>query len=85
MYGMVEIKVDELDGIANDVEFANKLLNEQMVFVLPGKCFGIENFIRIVFAAPKSKLRVAYERIKAFCMDHIKPEALERFQAERAF
>lgn len=77
MYGMVEIKVDEFKDITSDVEFANKLLNEQMVFVLPGKCFGIANFVRIVFAAPVSKLRAAYDRIDRFCKDHIKPEHLD--------
>jgi tyrosine aminotransferase len=70
MYGMIEIKVDEFTDISDDVEFANKLLNEQSVFLLPGKCFGITNFVRIVFAAPVGKLRIAYSRIADFCNQH---------------
>lgn len=74
MYGMIEIKVDEFEDIKSDVEFANKLLNEKAVFLLPGQCFGIPNFVRIVFAAPVRKLRTAYTRIGEFCRAHLKKE-----------
>jgi len=72
MYGMIQIKVEEFEDIASDVEFANKLLNEQAVFLLPGQCFGIANFVRIVFAAPVQKLNTAYKRIGEFCRKHAK-------------
>ncbi len=85
MYGMIQIKVEEFADIKSDVEFANKLLNEQGVFLLPGQCFGIENFVRIVFAPPMQKLRAAYGRIADFCRAHViarKPEGEEVKEVE---
>jgi hypothetical protein len=37
MYVMVRVLVDQFSDIANDVDFANMLLAEEAVFVLPGK------------------------------------------------
>jgi tyrosine aminotransferase len=44
-----------------------QLLDEESVFVLPGQCFGMPNFFRIVFAAPREVLEDAYTRIRRFC------------------
>eukprot|EP00920_Eleutheroschizon_duboscqi_P014135 GHVT01032978.1.p1 GENE.GHVT01032978.1~~GHVT01032978.1.p1 ORF type:complete len:156 (+),score=25.91 GHVT01032978.1:174-641(+) len=41
------------------VEFAERLLAEESVFVLPGEIFNIQNFFRIVTAAPIGKLQEA--------------------------
>ena len=76
MYGMIQIKVEQFKDVGSDVEFADKLLNEQAVFLLPGQCFGIPNFVRIVFAAPVQKLNTAYTRIAEFCREHVKDEFL---------
>lgn len=35
-------------GLADDVAFAQQLLEEESVFVLPGACFGKPNYFRIV-------------------------------------
>jgi tyrosine aminotransferase len=45
---------------------------EEAVFVLPGACFGADNFFRVVFTAPVDKLAEAYERIVAFTTAHLK-------------
>jgi tyrosine aminotransferase len=69
LYVMVEM-LPELfrgTGIQDDMDFVQKLLSEEAVFVLPGKCFGIPNFFRIVFSAPRAKLEAAYDRMAAFC------------------
>ena len=74
MYVMVGVDVetafDPASGMKNDVDFAQKLLLEENVFVLPGKCFGVDNFFRVVFTAPKDKLAEAYARIALFCERH---------------
>jgi tyrosine aminotransferase len=67
MYVMVGIEVDVFEGFDNDMSFCQQLLEEESVFVLPGKCFGAPNFFRIVFTAPREKLALAYARIKGFC------------------
>ena len=66
MYVMVGIDVDGL-GVASDVDFAQRLLEEESVFVLPGQCFGTPNYFRIVTCPPLNKLGEAYDRIAAFC------------------
>ena len=72
MYVMVGIDVERFSGgISNDLEFCELLLQEEAVFVLPGKCFGMPNFFRVVFTAPMAKLQQAYSRIAAFCARHV--------------
>ncbi|RHZ47465.1 hypothetical protein Glove_579g20 [Diversispora epigaea] len=70
MYVMVGINIDELKDIKNDVEFSEKLLQEESVMVLPGECFHYPNYVRIVFTSPPEKLREAYDRIKEFFVRH---------------
>lgn len=83
LYVMVEILVDSIDfGRMNgsndsvtenkDVLFANCLLQEQNLFILPGKCFDMPNFIRLVICPPPDVLRDALSRLKFFCEEHKK-------------
>jgi tyrosine aminotransferase len=65
MYVMVGI--DEALCGGDDVVFAQRLLEEESVFVLPGQCFGRTGFFRIVTCPPEDKLGEAYARIAAFC------------------
>lgn len=66
MYVMVGIEVDRLNGIESDVDFAQQLLSEENVFVIPGSCFRMKNFFRVVYSAPTEKLSEAYDRIANF-------------------
>ena len=54
-------------GMTSD-EFANELLKEQKVAVVPGTAFGAsgEGFIRISYAYSLEDLRVALGRVEAF-------------------
>jgi len=72
MYMMVGINTHEFRDIANDLEFAMKLLQEENVFVLPGKIFRCENFVRLVICPPPDKLEIACKRIQEFCFRHRK-------------
>lgn len=72
MYVMVHIQVSHFKDITSDVDFAQHLLTEEGVFVLPSSCFGIKDYFRIVFTAPSHKLKEAYERIGSFCLRHRK-------------
>jgi hypothetical protein len=54
MYAMLQIHVDQLeDSISNDKDFAGQLLQEENIFMLPGSCFGMPNFLRMVTCPPK--------------------------------
>lgn len=66
MYAMVMIDVKKL-GLKDDMEFVEKLLQEEAVFALPGQCFQAPNFIRVVFSAPRDVLAQAFDRIEQFC------------------
>lgn len=69
MYVMVEVDVGLL-GFKDDMEFTEKLMEEESVFVLPGQCFQATNFVRIVFSAPQEVLSDAFFRIRSFCSRH---------------
>lgn len=70
MYLLVEVIPENFVDINNETEFAQKLLEEELVFVLPGTCFGAEGFIRIVICPPIPMLQEACARIAAFCTRH---------------
>eukprot|EP01061_Rhynchopus_euleeides_P000701 TRINITY_DN10514_c0_g1_i1.p1 TRINITY_DN10514_c0_g1~~TRINITY_DN10514_c0_g1_i1.p1 ORF type:complete len:447 (+),score=196.80 TRINITY_DN10514_c0_g1_i1:119-1342(+) len=72
MYCMVGIDLAKFPGFTSEIDFSRELLREQAVMVLPGGCFAIPNYFRIVFTKPKEKLLEAYERIAEFCDKHRK-------------
>ncbi|CAI5736715.1 unnamed protein product [Hyaloperonospora brassicae] len=70
MYAMAKIRTDILTTIKDDLDFTQKLLDEESVFVLPGQCFGMTGYFRIVFSAPHDVLADAYIRLEDFCRRH---------------
>ncbi|CAH0520719.1 unnamed protein product [Peronospora belbahrii] len=65
-----KIRTDILATIKDDLDLTQKLLDEESVFVLPGQCFGIANYFRIVFSAPHEVLADAFIRLAKFCYRH---------------
>jgi tyrosine aminotransferase len=74
MYCMVEVKIDALNGFTDDRDFSAQLLLEENVFVLPGQCFGMKNYFRLVTCPPSLILTEAIERIREFCFRHRKDD-----------
>ncbi|KAJ3339042.1 hypothetical protein HDU91_001079 [Kappamyces sp. JEL0680] len=71
MYLMLQINIEEFKGIADDLDFVEKLAQEEAVLCLPGKCFRCPSpYVRIVFSSPIEKLDEAYQRIRSFCARH---------------
>ena len=56
--------ISRLDGIDNDVQLAEYLLNEAEVALVPGSAFGQEGYLRISFATSMDNLSEALERIE---------------------
>ena len=54
----------------NDLEIVEAMVTEQSVFCLPGKCFNIPNFFRIVLTVPQKFMTEACDRITEFCEEH---------------
>ncbi len=60
-------QIIERKGLANDVEFAEILLGEQGLALVPGSAFGAEGCIRLSFATDKNSLIDALDRLQKFC------------------
>jgi len=73
MYMMVGLKMESFPDIPTELDFVQSLVKEQSVFCLPGKCFNIDNYIRIVLTVPREMIIEACNRIKEFCEKHYKP------------
>jgi arginine:pyruvate transaminase len=65
MFVMIRVDATGRDGL----RFAQELLSEQGVSVLPGVGFGActTNYVRVSLAQPINVLRPAFDRIEAFC------------------
>jgi len=75
MYAMMQVNFDKLDGtMLDDTTFSQVLLREENLIVLPGQCFCMPNYVRLVVCCPSDVLTVALNRIKAFCVRHAKSE-----------
>ncbi|MDP3705724.1 MAG: pyridoxal phosphate-dependent aminotransferase [Legionellaceae bacterium] len=56
----------ERRGFANDIEFAERLLQDVGVALVPGSAFGTEGCIRISFAVSMETLKDAMDRLHRF-------------------
>ena len=63
MYMMVRIDRSRFPGFKSDLQFVERLVAEQSVFCLPGKCFNYPNYVRIVLTVPSALLQEACERL----------------------
>mmetsp|Transcript_9813 Transcript_9813/g.21837 ORF Transcript_9813/g.21837 Transcript_9813/m.21837 type:complete len:269 (+) Transcript_9813:638-1444(+) len=70
MYVLLRINVHLLRDIKDDTVFARMLLTEENLFILPGQCFSIENFVRLVICCPPEMVVQACQRINDFCRRH---------------
>ncbi|CAG0888146.1 unnamed protein product [Darwinula stevensoni] len=73
MYMMVKIDMENFPEFSNEMEFVERLVSEQSVFCLPGKCFDYPNYIRIVLTVPRDQMVEALRRTEAFCLAHHVP------------
>lgn len=56
----------ERRGFANDIEFSDRLLDEEGLALVPGSAFGNEGCIRLSFATSMDILRDAMDRLQRF-------------------
>ncbi|XP_072492613.1 tyrosine aminotransferase [Notamacropus eugenii] len=70
MYLMVRIEMEHFPEFENDVQFSERLIAEQSVVCLPGKCFEYPNFFRVVITVPEVVMLEACSRIQEFCEKH---------------
>ncbi|WWC73240.1 tyrosine aminotransferase [Kwoniella pini CBS 10737] len=70
MYSFVKIEEGAFPALQDDVAFATALYNEQAVFVLPGMCFGMPGYFRVVLGTPADVMLDVIERLQEFCQKH---------------
>lgn len=58
--------IDAMDGIEGDLDFAEKLLVETGVALVPGAAFGLRDHIRFSIATSDENLETAVARIRKF-------------------
>lgn len=58
--------IENMPGINDDMEFAEALLNDKGVAVVPGSAFGLKNHMRLSIATSETNLRNALTRIAEF-------------------
>ena len=73
MYVMFGLRPGAFPAFPSDVEFCQALLAEENVVLLPGACFNMAHFVRVVFCAPLDVLATAFDRVQAFCARHLAP------------
>jgi aspartate aminotransferase len=59
----VQAVIDRMDGIADDIELAEFLLDQAGVALVPGSAFGAPGYVRLSFATGLDTLKSALERI----------------------
>ena len=56
--------IDRLDGINNDVELGEFLLEQAEVALVPGSAFGAKGYMRLSYATSMENLETAIQRLK---------------------
>jgi aspartate aminotransferase len=56
--------IEAMDGVDNDVDFAEKLINDAEVALVPGSAFGLAGYARISFATSMDNLVKAMDRLE---------------------
>ena len=65
LFPRVQHAIERLDGISNDLEFAEYLLEKVGVALVPGSAFGLAGHVRISIATSPRNLDQAIDRIAA--------------------
>jgi aspartate aminotransferase len=58
-------------GITNSLQFAEKLLAEELVAVVPGEAFGTNDHVRISYATSMKELERGLDRIQKFIASRV--------------
>lgn len=70
-YAYPNVSAAFTNGIANSLQFAEKLLAEEFVAVVPGEAFGTNDHIRISYATSMKELERGLDRLARFIGKHV--------------
>jgi aspartate aminotransferase len=63
VFPRVQEMIERLDGVSNDLELAEYLIEQAGVALVPGSAFGLGGHVRISIATSRLNLEKALERI----------------------
>lgn len=72
MYMMVRIDLSQFKDIKSDIEFCQKLLQEECCLVFPGHCFFSKDCFRVVICTSNAIIDEFTARTTEFCKAHYK-------------
>jgi aspartate aminotransferase len=64
LFPNMQAVIDRFDGINNDIELAEYLLDKAGIAVVPGSAFGAPGYIRLSFATNMDNLKAAMDRLE---------------------
>lgn len=64
---MVRIEMEHFPTFKNDLHLVETMVQEESVFCLPGACFEMPSYVRLVLALDYEILFEALNRIENFC------------------
>ena len=70
-YAYPNVSAAFTNGIANSLQFSEKLLAEEFVAVVPGEAFGTNDHIRISYATSMKELERGLDRLQRFVAKHL--------------
>ncbi|TFJ85953.1 hypothetical protein NSK_002773 [Nannochloropsis salina CCMP1776] len=70
LYLLLKLSLDKFIDLPDDVAFCAALLKEENLVLLPGQCFGIPGYVRLVLTPPRPALVEGLDRLRTFCFRH---------------
>ena len=70
LYMLLKLDSNAFGGLDDDVAFCAALLKEENLVLLPGQCFGLPHYVRLVLTPPQPMLAEGLRRLRAFCGRH---------------
>ena len=64
---MPQVDMERFPHFTTDLQFIERLVAEESVHCMPGKCFNYPGYMRLVLTLPLRLLNEALDRIHSFC------------------
>ena len=63
----MQVDMERFPHFTTDLQFIERLVAEESVHCMPGKCFNYPGYMRLVLTLPLRLLNEALDRIHSFC------------------
>ncbi len=70
LYMLLKLDATAFLDLPDDVSFCATLLQEENLVLLPGQCFGLSGYVRLVLTPPQDMLAEGLRRLRGFCLRH---------------